>query len=143
MASISYTNSILSASTLIHGQCTLGCDNIGALQASFGWNNPTPDWACYDILSLIRDAIKESPIKWKPLHIKGHQDDKVKFGELSIAAQANVIADHEAKREMNTSTNPTETYSTTGNPWPLQCNGKRIRGQVDKRLREEMQVHQT
>ena len=84
LASISYTNSILSASTPIHGQCTLGCDNIGALQTSFGWNNPTPDWACYDILSLIRESIKKSPIKWMPLHIKGHQDDERKRSSVNF-----------------------------------------------------------
>ena len=65
------------------------------------------------------------------------------YEELSTAAQANVIADHAAKQEMKSLRKPIERYDTIGTPWPLQCNGKRIGGEVEKRLREEMQIHHT
>ena len=46
----------------------------------------------YDILSDIGSNIEESPIQWKWLHVKRHQDEHI--GPLYRWANINVKCDH-------------------------------------------------
>jgi hypothetical protein len=52
-----------------------------------------PDW---DLLEQIYDAIQDLSISPKFEHVKGHQGDTVAYAKLSLPAQLNVDADHEA-----------------------------------------------
>jgi len=101
LASICYANKICENHNVPEGGCTMYCDNKGALCAAFGWKDPNPQWASYDLVCLIRYHLAKSKIKWKGQHIKGHQDTTTPYDELDIIAQGNVDADHYAAIEMN------------------------------------------
>ena len=53
----------------------------------------------YDLSVQINEAIKQLPVKYEIEWVKGHQDDRTSFGNLSRLAQLNVIADHLATQE--------------------------------------------
>ena len=82
LAAIVYTNKVCKKHKVSAETCEIGLDNKGAIAAAFGWKRPNPRWSCYDIVSMIRYNIKHSPIKWASRHVKGHQDDAKRFGEL-------------------------------------------------------------
>ena len=80
LAGIVYTNSAVikrsrKKNRPIDGKCVFACDNKGALDASFGWKLPNPNWSCYDLVAMIRYHLKKSTVRWERLHVKGHQDD--------------------------------------------------------------------
>jgi hypothetical protein len=58
---------------------------------------PSIQDASHDILQALHHEIAKSPIKWKGVHIKGHQDDNLQFEKLNRPSQLNVLADHMAK----------------------------------------------
>ena len=139
LSGIATTNLILNKYNITKGSCTFACDNKGALAAAFGWKTPTPDWTCFDLLSLIRQQLAQSPIKWTMQHVKGHQDNKKKYKELSIEAQANVHADLLAKQELALSNDDQLYWGQYGQPWGLTCYNFRICGNVEESLRFLMQ----
>jgi hypothetical protein len=61
--------------------------------ANYATATLAPDW---DLLKQIYDAIQDLTITPKFEHVKGHQDNKVAYQKLSLPAQLNVDADHEA-----------------------------------------------
>jgi hypothetical protein len=60
------------------GEIEVGCDGLSALRIAFGQgSNFDPDIKdpdC-DMLSTIRKALAQSPVKWTWRHVLGHQDD--------------------------------------------------------------------
>jgi hypothetical protein len=52
-----------------------------------------PHWSSYDLVCKIRSSLGDSPIKWKWVHIKGHQDHLAPFDNLNYFAKNNVIVD--------------------------------------------------
>ena len=143
LAGIVYTNKKCEENNITEGKCIFGCDNKGALAASFGWKTPNPNWVCFDIVSMIRYHLRSSNIKWEGKHIKGHQDNGIKFSELSVEAQANVIADKKAKEELRRREIPIENNNTEGQPWHIKCKGQTITGSAEERLRHTMQVEES
>ena len=124
----------------ITGQCLFACDNKGPLDASFGWKIPNPNWSCYDLVAMIRYHLQQSTVRWEGVHVKGHQDDKNNFSDLTRISQANVIADQAAKRHLRTSQGSEDEYRRTkGEPCSLTCQGRRIAGDVEAKLRHLMQ----
>jgi hypothetical protein len=91
LAGIVFANKVCNENNIKEGKCIMGCDNKGALSASFGWKTPNPNWVCFDLVGMIRYHLRLSPIQWEPIHIKGHQDDGKNFKDLSLESQANVI----------------------------------------------------
>jgi hypothetical protein len=96
--------------------CHLFSDNKGLLllrtrahlQYVKNYPNATlaPDWNLIEeIYETLRTIASEQP-HFKPSikHIKGHQDDHAEYADLSLEAQMNVDADHEAE---NTTINRT------------------------------------
>ena len=139
LTGIAITNRLLKKHNITGGECTLVCDNKGALAASFGWKTPTPDWTCFDIISLIRNEIKISPITWKGTHVKGHQDDNNTYEELDVNSQANIIADNLAKRELSEWNDDQNYWGMIGQPWGIVCGNQRICGNLEETLRLLMQ----
>ena len=139
LAGIVYANSACKSNNITEGKCIMGCDNMGALSASFGWRTPNPNWVCFDLVSMIRYHIRSSPIQWVSKHIKGHQDDENSFPELTEESQANVIADKKAKEELKKGNIPAETTYVPGQSWMIICSGQRVTGNVEKRLRTLIQ----
>ena len=136
LSTIAYTNELCKR-TGTEGTCTLACDNIGALSASFGWKTPNPNWKSFDIVSMIRHQLRISSIQWNHRHVKGHQDDQDKFLDLDAASQANVIADENAKEEWKKNYSPSKNR-TAGQPWTITCQGTVLTGNVENRLRHEL-----
>ena len=134
LASICYTNKVCANHGVTEGECTMYCDNKGALCAAFGWKQPNPRWSSYDLVCLIRYHLAQSPIKWRGQHIKGHQDSKVPYEDLDIIAQGNVDADHYAAVEMDRERD-IDTRIIIGSPWALEHEGKKVSGDIEKRIR--------
>jgi hypothetical protein len=73
---------------------------------------------------MIRYHLRASNIKWEGQYIiKGHQDNAIKFKDLSVEAQANVIADKKAKEELRRGITPLENNNKKGQPWKAKCRG--------------------
>ena len=100
LSGLAYSHRILQQKGITSGKCVFGCDNKGALDASFGWKTPNHNWKCFDLVSDIRHQLRISPITWVMKHVKGHQDNDKIFEHLSVEAQAIVIADIKAKEEL-------------------------------------------
>jgi hypothetical protein len=81
----------------------LSCDNdplvkrVEAARPSFDQcfpnNTLEADW---DVVHMIVRTIRQSPCRVRLQHIKGHQDDNKPYDDLSLDAQLNCDADHEA-----------------------------------------------
>ena len=135
LGTIAYTNEICQKYDITQGKCTMTCDNKGALEASFGWKSPNPNWKSYDIVSMIREQLKLSSINWEKEHVKGHQDDDNEFDNLPAEVQANIIADTRAKEEMDKKKIPHISLEAPGQPPLLMCRGEPIAGDCESRLR--------
>jgi hypothetical protein len=92
--------SVIHPREFTEGKCTAGCDNKGALVASFGWKYPTPRWASYDLVRMIRHHLALLPIQWEGQYVKGHQEDSTKEEELDKWALANILAYTNATQEL-------------------------------------------
>ena len=84
---------------LTKGGILLGCDGKEALNQSLHIKNRMT--VChqqqFDLLSGIQGYVRASVIKYLPLHIKGHQDNKKKVGGLTRLELLNVEVDCYAK----------------------------------------------
>ena len=138
LASVVYTNDVCKRHDITNGKCIMGCDNTGALSAIFGWKKPTPRWASYDLICMIKYHLKHSPIQWVKKHVKGHQDDHKKFKDLDEWSQANVLADQLAKAELRLGNTVDTDCILAGQTWTLRCNGKLITGDVERLLRNNL-----
>ena len=134
LSSIIYTNEVCKRFSIQDGLCTHYCDNKGALSASFGWKRPNPRWASYDLVSLIRFHVQISPIQWKGVHVKGHQDDDVPYEDLDNVSQGNIDADNLAEEERLLGRN-IDNRRIPGQPWKLMCDGKEVSGNYERRIR--------
>ena len=77
---------------------TLACDGKAALDISFDTWTLKPTSKQFDLISAIREAIRDSFISWHTLHVKGHQDDLLDKSKLSWWALRNIECDARAKR---------------------------------------------
>ena len=139
LSGLAHSHRIFQQNGITSGACVFGCDNKGALDASFGWKTPNPNWACFDLVSERRHQLRLSPITWAMQHVKGHQDSDKTYDQLSVEAQANVIVDKKAKEELSTEKAPNDQDPLSGDMWHLTCAGQRITGDTENRLRHSMQ----
>ena len=100
---------------------------------SLGWKTPDANWTCFDLVNMIRQQVRASPITWKKRYVLGHQDGNEPYKDLSAEAKANVITDEETKEELKKGIVPGVEL------WKLDCNGQRICGDTETRLRKLMQ----
>jgi hypothetical protein len=137
LASIVYANQICAKYNITEGQCTMICDNKGALASSFGNRQLNPRWTCYDILCMIRFHLESSPLTWRHKHVKGHQDNDIKYEELDIVSQANVDVDNLAKIELERNRAIDDTQVLLGQCWRLRHKVTRevIQGSTESVLR--------
>jgi hypothetical protein len=135
LAAIQYVVKLCTAHKCSRGSCKIYCDNKGALAAAFGSKRPTPRWASYDIVHLIRRYIRESPIRLQGIHIKGHQDTSVPFHQLPYPAKGNVLADTLASTALRQL--PSRNISLTPpGPWSLALQGGLIGGNVHHQIKQ-------
>lgn len=129
------TNAVCETARIAQGSCTLYCDSKGALAASFGSKQPTPRWASFDLVYSIKRALATSPIHWRYVHVKGHQDKHKKFERLDNIPQGNILADHLASKKLQ---EQDATIPDKSGLWTLTIQGQIICGNIDKRLYMEM-----
>ena len=81
------------------GSVVVACDGKEALRQAF--LTATSRLSCqnaeFDLISGIRGYVRRSKIIFKPTHVKGHQDDRRSYGELTRLEKLNVEADCYAK----------------------------------------------
>jgi hypothetical protein len=94
---ISHINRFCSQHNVHHGTISVGCDGIGALQATKTTYTVTSSHKHFDLICSIKNSIKHSPLSWQFFHVKGHQDNYTHYDDLSREAQLNVQADDLAK----------------------------------------------
>ena len=109
-----------------------------SLSAFLGWKRPKPRWASYDLICMIKNHLKQSPIQWAKRHVKGHRDNHKNFQELDEWSQVNVLADQLAKAELRLGNVVEIDHTLAGQNWQLQCNRKVITGDIDRLLRNNL-----
>jgi len=88
---------------------------------------------------MIKYHLKQSPIQWVKKHVKGYQDDhKKNFKDLDQWSQSNVLADQLAKAELRLRNAVNAKCILAGQNWTLCCNGKKITGDVEHLLRNNL-----
>ena len=84
---------------------------------------------------MIRYNIKHSPIKWTSRHVKGHQDDAKRFGDLNEWGQMNVLADQLAKEELRRNHPVLQGPLMAGQAWRFRCGEVEIAGDAKRQIR--------
>ena len=69
---VTTTNRLCTKFKVAQGSVTHGVDNTAALQNCFGPDEPDTMTPCFHLVKIIREAIKQSPIKWIGQKGKGH-----------------------------------------------------------------------
>ena len=72
----------------------------------------------YDLLMAIRYALSRSKITWYAEHVRGNQDDKQPYEELTREEQLNCKMDKTAKQAL-LHLQPNLAAHSTGAPWQL------------------------
>ena len=85
------------------GSITSGCDCINVVHSLQQIEDIQPDMndSAYDLLREIQQLLYRSQIKWKFIHIRGHQDRNRPYAALSLWEKANVDADGKAKAALS------------------------------------------
>jgi len=78
------------------GTVKVACDNEQALRCFDLDYAPDPNHRNFDLLQAVTYLSRQSPIQWKPQHVKGHQD-KHKHRYLTRLERLNIEMDHLAK----------------------------------------------
>ena len=77
---------------LLKGSVVIGCDGINALYEALDYTYmiTTCQQKHFDVLSKIQGYIRDSVIKYKPKHVKGHQDVLANIGKLDRLSLLNM-----------------------------------------------------
>ena len=77
-AIVTVVNCICSFHQVTQGSITIACDNTSSLKPTALEYLPHPRHKNLDLMQALWKSLAESPITWKPVHVYGHQDKKVK-----------------------------------------------------------------
>ncbi len=69
------------------------CDNKSALNNAFVSGLAERTMPSYEILQRIRNEMKDSPLTFQPIKVKGHKDKTTAYEDLDMWAKANCWAD--------------------------------------------------
>jgi hypothetical protein len=111
------------------GEITLAWDCWSALLNVFIHSFDSLSRAQYDLVHACRLIIRNSPIKWKPHHVKGHQEDGIAYAELDRWGQLNVDVDNLVKqhwRHINQEQRRYFSIPPTTTEWSLWRNTTQI-----------------
>jgi hypothetical protein len=132
-ATVLCVDALTKAYNVTHGRITIGCDNTGAAAES-DWTGPiSADQPEFNIIQAIRSIQRTSPIRYKFIHVKGHQDDHP-GAILDDWAAMNVLMDTKAKEQWNHQ--PGSATDIVGAPWQIKVNGQQITNKLTPTLRE-------
>ena len=125
------------------GAIVLGCDGINALYQALDIKNLTisSKQQQFDLLSGIQGYIRDSIIKFIPIHIKGHQDDLKMIDELDRWAIINIEMDLRAKNcwHENSRTGRYLEYTVPKGMWKVSILGNRISNHLREYVRESIE----
>jgi hypothetical protein len=98
---ITHLNHLCNLHNIREGSITIGCDGVGAIQSVCSNHYLKTSAKHFDIINSIKMSIRKSPLHWRFIHIKGHQDDLLPFELLDHLAQLNTMADELAKKKIS------------------------------------------
>jgi hypothetical protein len=107
------------------GEIKIDCDRESALEAAFSKSLAGVIDPDFDILSSIFRLLSHSPISWKPVHVKGHQDDILPIENLPRLVQLNVEMDLLAQAHLK-ETHPCGLYTIPQEAWSIWYNGIKL-----------------
>jgi len=71
------------------------CGNRGVLSHGNSFNTILPEKQAHaDVLRVLKQYVRELPVRITFVRVKSHQDDHVAFDDLDLIAQLNVRVDH-------------------------------------------------
>ena len=94
---VKQVHNLVTKASLTSGGITLGCDCLSALTAIFASDWDSPSQSNFDLIHDIRKYIACSPLQWKWIHIRGHQDNYTPHHALDAFARLNIQMDLLAK----------------------------------------------
>ena len=118
------------------GSVTIGCDGISALrQGMQALEITNPAMAQFDIIAATRNAMMRCPVKWRQIHIKGHQDADPE-AVLDRWALLNIAMDEKAKALWHEKSKGTEvrSYQIFGEPWALWIGKRKISNNISEEI---------
>jgi hypothetical protein len=123
------------------GAIEVGCDCKSALRHVFGKGpsfNPGITDTDYDLHSVIRKMLENSPITWKWRHVAGHQDNDG-IEELDRWARLNIEMDSLAKVYWNDMSEEQAVGCAIANEyWPVGIRGEKVLLRLDEWMREHI-----
>ena len=85
-AIVTTVNCLCRLHSVTSGIITIACDNTGALKPTAIDYLPHPRQKNLDLMQALWKSLQESPVAWKPVHVYGHQDRKVKDSHRRLAS---------------------------------------------------------
>ena len=142
LANVLFIQSIVKTHDIHTGRVTVACDNESALWACFGDGPVKATDSSFDLIRVIRHAIKHSTIQWATQHVKGHQD-KDKNALLDEWAHANIEADRLAGEYWDDKYGSGNRNRPTPGPmpgegWRITIDRRPITTHVEQQLYEQM-----
>jgi hypothetical protein len=99
----------------------------------------------FDMIEAIIAAMKQSTVRWKLRHIRGHQDETKGASELDRYERLNCEMDQEAKaywKKMSGASRPRQ-WSVTGEPWQIWIGDRKICRNLVYELRQTATLQPT
>lgn len=130
-----------------NGRITVACDNETALRIFDPEYQPKPNDKNFDLVSATWNIVRNTKIRWKGTHVKGHQDDTTTYATLPRLAKLNVDMDRKAKAFWNhlcvhagTDTFPSPLqHPIHGEGWQIWIGDRKISTPSTKVLYSEIQ----
>jgi hypothetical protein len=112
------------------GSVTIGCDGLSALGQVFDAHVDV-EASCHDLILATRRVLQESPIEWKYVHVKGHQDNNTNgISTLDRWAQLNIAMDANAKKHLVVARQSPRHQDVWKSPWSLWIVDRKITSQL-------------
>lgn len=134
LANLTHINRWCQEYHITQGAVTIGCDSEAALWNVFNDQLISTKTASRDLIQACRFQIDNSPLKWAPHHVRGHQD--ASHGFLDAWALSNIDCDTRAnsRRERD---DPTPKHALLdGEKWRVRINGQVINSSFAETLHE-------
>ena len=85
-AIVNTVNCLCCIHAVASGSITIACDNTSVLKPTAVAFLPHPGQKNLDLMQALWRSLQKSPVTWKPVHVYGHQDCKVKDSHRRLAS---------------------------------------------------------
>jgi hypothetical protein len=113
------------------------CDNMGVVLHGNARHKPLPEKQTQaDLLLLLRHNLDLLSLDVRYVHVYGHLDDQLRFDQLTLPQQLNVMADKLAKECLLENIRNTTMYGPTYPNEPIQIwlGGDKVTSSIRNRL---------